>query len=290
MATIANPIILNKDFFSAISNGKENNGNIITENFVLIRNSDTFSLQTDGNFVKIIHPQLELVLSGNADYFIDYQVYHVQRCNLIIYPQYTLWKCENRSKNFSSVWFDCNFEEIYDYEVLYNLEVINNLNNKDFNYIVNCFDILHLTAGYNDPALKSVKYSVMSLINLINVNIERHIQSSDISYRSLELYKQFMKLLRQNYDFSLSYEDYSSQLCISKSHLRNIVKQITGKSITKVINAEIIRKSKMLLSENITVKDITEKLKFENYEYFHQFFKSETGFTPSEFVKMKTRI
>ena len=285
-----NTIILNNEFFSKTITRKKDNSNIISEDFKLITDSNEFSKATDGKSVKLINPQLELIISGSADYLIDYNKYPVKNGMLIIYPQYTVWMCNNRSRDFRSVWFDCNFSEIYNYEILYYLRIIDTLSTKDINYITQYFDILKQTAQYNDTSYKSVTYMIMALLNLLNVTIETNMQISGINKRSIEIYKIFMQLLRQNYDFSLTIDDYADRLCISKSHLRNTVKQITGKSIMQIINKEIIRKSKILLSDNLSVKKTVERLNCTDYAYFHQFFKKETGITPSEFAELKARL
>ncbi|MBO6117185.1 MAG: helix-turn-helix transcriptional regulator [Bacteroidales bacterium] len=286
MTNINNVIVLDTDFFSALSDGKDGGKNII----IFINDSEVFYKRTDGKFTKIIYPQFELVLSGSANILINYEKYTLKKGMFVIYPQYTVCKEESRSEDFKSVWFECNFEEIYDQELLYNLTFIDRLSDASFIYAVNYLDVLQKTARYDDPLWTSVRHLVSALINSIEINTKRKICNPDISTRSYEIYNQFMKLLRRNYDLSLTIDAYAEQLCISKSHLRNVIKQITGDSIMKLINAEIIRKTKMLLLGNMTIKAISERLNLADKNYFSQFFKKETGFTPSEFVKMKTRI
>ena len=152
------------------------------------------------------------------------------------------------------------------------------------------FDILQETACYDDATFKSVKYIIVAFIHLISVNIEAQRQNQKLSERSYEICRNFWRLLRRNYDFSLTIDDYAEQLCISKSYLRNVVKKITGCSIIKLVDAEIIRKAKILLSEDMSAKDVAAKLHLKDSEYFYQFFKRETGITTSDFRELKKRL
>ena len=246
--------------------------------------------KTDGQYIKTVHPQLELVLSGRANITIDCVDYAMKSGMFIVYPQYTLYRMEDRSEDFKSVWVDCNFEDIYNYELLYNLTIVDNLDSKHLADIKKYFDILQETACYDDATFKSVKYIIVAFIHLISVNIEAQRQNQKLSERSYEICRNFWRLLRRNYDFSLTIDDYAEQLCISKSYLRNVVKKITGCSIIKLVDAEIISKAKILLSEDMSAKDVAAKLHLKDSEYFYQFFNRETGITTSDFRELKKRL
>jgi AraC family transcriptional activator of pobA len=68
------------------------------------------------------------------------------------------------------------------------------------------------------------------------------------------------------------------------NHLNVVVKRITGKTSTNIIQSQLIASAKSLLRQtNLSAKEVAFKLHFKEPTHFNSFFKKFTGFTPQQF-------
>lgn len=77
---------------------------------------------------------------------------------------------------------------------------------------------------------------------------------------------------------------YAEQLNIHPNHLNAVVKRITDKTATQIIQKYLIAFAKSLLRQTaFSVKQIAYRLHFGEPTHFNAFFKKETGFTPQQY-------
>jgi len=79
-----------------------------------------------------------------------------------------------------------------------------------------------------------------------------------------------------------------SELCdtlgYSKSYLSKLFKEQTGSTIAGYATGEKIKRAKLLIREGtLNFSEISERLAFDNPQYFSRVFKRVTGLTPTEF-------
>jgi len=80
--------------------------------------------------------------------------------------------------------------------------------------------------------------------------------------------------------------DICRALGYSKSYLSKLFKDQTGESIASYAIKRKIKKAKQLIREgSMNFSEISDKLSFDNPQYFSRVFKRETGMTPSEFMR-----
>ena len=83
---------------------------------------------------------------------------------------------------------------------------------------------------------------------------------------------------------TLSVRDIAMQLDISEVHLRRLFKSSANTSPIKYINFLRLEKAKnMLISSNLSIKEISNSVGFDDQFYFSKLFKKETGLSPTEF-------
>jgi AraC family transcriptional activator of pobA len=71
---------------------------------------------------------------------------------------------------------------------------------------------------------------------------------------------------------------------MSLYQLNTVTKAITEKTVSELINDQIILESKRyLLATGDQIKEIAFHLGFEDISYFIRFFKKQTGYTPEAF-------
>jgi AraC family transcriptional activator of pobA len=142
-----------------------------------------------------------------------------------------------------------------------------------------------------------VEYNTNSKIDLdiISVNLlalflevrqfaKREKITENAAFRISQQYKS--KLARYIYEKN-SVADYASMLNVSPNHLNKCVKAATGKSAQDILSEMVVLEAKVLLKQSsLTVNEIAWKIGKEDASDFIRFFKSKTGFTPTEYRKM----
>ena len=90
--------------------------------------------------------------------------------------------------------------------------------------------------------------------------------------------------IRLNASPKLRIEDVASLYGYNQEHLTRLVKKEYGKGIKELINGFVVEKCKNSLSNtNLSIKEISAQLKFDDSQSFVKFFKYHTGTTPSRY-------
>lgn len=94
----------------------------------------------------------------------------------------------------------------------------------------------------------------------------------------------FMNLLSQNYLLHRKVSFYAQKLFVNEKYLTQLLKKRTGKTARKFITDMVILEAKVLLDDrSLSIKEIAEKLRFENQFHFSRFFKQYAGMPPSKY-------
>ena len=94
--------------------------------------------------------------------------------------------------------------------------------------------------------------------------------------------------MRQNTDREIDIEALAKQHHVGYSYFRKMFKKYTGVSPGQYhLQLRILRAKEMLVSTNLSVKEICMELGFQTIHYFSLVFKKKTGMSPSEFRKTK---
>lgn len=92
------------------------------------------------------------------------------------------------------------------------------------------------------------------------------------------------RLIKRNYNKSLSLGELSKELSLSYKYLSRVFKQKSGRSFNKYKLGLRMNSAKQLLkNNNYAVSKIAYKLGYHNPNSFMKMFKKITGFTPSEY-------
>lgn len=89
-------------------------------------------------------------------------------------------------------------------------------------------------------------------------------------------------IMRQHVDDGLEVEKIASTIGVSYTRLLGIFRQYTGLTPYQYFLQLRIHRAKELLSEpNVSIKEVSALMKFENQYYFSRLFKNKTGMSPS---------
>jgi AraC family transcriptional activator of pobA len=148
-----------------------------------------------------------------------------------------------------------------------------------------------LTDIYTEFRNKETDYSDFIRASLDIFFIESFRQSNDPDqkfnteiYYDQERFEEFQELLEQFVAEHKSVMEYAEILGVSVYQLNKITKSAVGKTVSELINEQLILESKRtLLGTSNQVKDIAYSIGFEDVSYFIRFFKKNTGFSPEAF-------
>ncbi len=104
-------------------------------------------------------------------------------------------------------------------------------------------------------------------------------QSSHVS-----LVKQFIKIASNTISCNCDLKRCAAKMNISETHLRNTLKEKTGKTPGQIIRQIVILEAKrLLIHSDLSAAEIAYSLHFEDPSYFGRYFKRETGISPTSF-------
>ncbi len=153
----------------------------------------------------------------------------------------------------------------------------------------------------NDPSLKKLtkkedaiiggEQFIKTYLEQLLILLIRNVQKvNDINIfttkQSMEnhLIDSIKKHLEKNVESKFKISDICSKLGYSKSYLCKIFSEQTGQSIANYGTYVKIKHAKQLIRENnLNFSQISDRLNFDNSQYFSRVFKRVTGMTPTEF-------
>lgn len=157
---------------------------------------------------------------------------------------------------------------------------------------------------YSDPNLKKMKllatptlggeqliknYLEIFLINLLRDQTETEqgnatfLPWKELSIKPID---DITHILKENVYSALTIDDICKKTAYSKAYLFRIFKAKTGKTIMAYFIELKINQAKQLLRENeLSVREISERLAFNTPDYFTKTFKRVTGLTPLTYKK-----
>jgi len=131
--------------------------------------------------------------------------------------------------------------------------------------------------------------AVGSLVKLFLIQSNNHCSlkksnNPQLVETSNHILRTFKQSLNKKYAKSHMVSDYADELAVTADYLNKTVKNLTGKSAKEHIQSKLITEAKRsLLFSNISNKELSYELGFEESAHFNNFFKKITGQTPSEF-------
>jgi len=126
-------------------------------------------------------------------------------------------------------------------------------------------------------------YLVELIIKLFR-ELERQQPTFTVNHQ--KLVEQAISYMQENYKAHINLDDIVSGIFLSKDYFRQILRKITGTSITSYIQDLRIREAcRLLETTNSNSAEIARKSGFNDIKFFYQTFKKATGQTPAEYRK-----
>lgn len=127
-------------------------------------------------------------------------------------------------------------------------------------------------------------YSLYSLFILDLLNVEsRFKQDSEFNGHTVDLFLKFMKLLTENFAVHHDISFYADALAVTSIYLSRIVKRFSGQTVRNHVDRLLLMEaSYLLVSTDLPIALIAERLHFANPSSFSKFFTRNKGISPRE--------
>lgn len=148
----------------------------------------------------------------------------------------------------------------------------------------NCASILYRRLNSASKSGQGVSnYLISSFVGMVAEAYGKEIYVST-SKRYAVMTCRFKSLLSEKYKSLKNPSQYAAELNISPVYLNEAVKNTTGMTVTGCIRQEIVTQAKRLLYyTNMSVKEISLELGYEDWAYFIRLFTKATSLSPMQF-------
>lgn len=154
---------------------------------------------------------------------------------------------------------------------------------KSFKRFVSLCSILEEEAQESSPDFMVIRNLLRSLVAVL-ISEKTKSGNSNLSIHQDNRFIKFLKLIEDNYHRSLSVSYYAEQLHMSSRNLNQICQKHLNKSIIEIIQTRKLMQAKnLLVNTDKTINEIGLEIGYEDKSYFSNFFKKNTGKSPSNF-------
>ena len=157
-----------------------------------------------------------------------------------------------------------------------------------FNPVIN---EIYKEYSFSDPfAKEEILRTLLKLLLLKAERIKRTLVPKEKNRDWLATFSQFRQLVAAHFTQTRNAGAYASMMAISYNHLNKISKAVTGRTAKSFIDAFIVLEIKRHLAvSDISVKELTYTMGFDEPTNFVKYFKKHTRTSPAQFKKNLTK-
>ena len=135
----------------------------------------------------------------------------------------------------------------------------------------------------NNPVLiqETANYTELFLISLLNSDVK----TKEVTTRSAMMYKKIINAMKENVENNITIDELADICGMSTSNLKKIYSMYSVFSIHKYFIKLKISRAIEMLEDGYNVTEISDKLSFNNQNYFSIVFKRETSMSPLNYRK-----
>lgn len=154
-----------------------------------------------------------------------------------------------------------------------------------FDRLVSLCDMIYSEMQQEPPDLGVVRHLLSALFTMIESE-KRKTEPAEtgLSKTRNTTFKNFLKILEENYQRPAGVDFYAEKLFMSARNLNSICQQIMQLSVSELIEArKLIEAKNQLINTDKSISEIGFELGYSEKAYFTTVFKKRSGQTPSEF-------
>lgn len=252
------------------------------------------------------HKEYELVLlhGGNCRFLVGNQFFYLQPGQLLMLDGMTIHKAyvsgdpqdyERSVLRFDSDWIrpllqDINLERLLNLFEENGSGLIRIFKKRDEAIIENMIGEIATLVDLEENRLNEarLKLAVVQLLIQISISTD-YIIRKDQGFRDekTEIAEKVSNFLFKNYHRSISIDDVSQAVNLSKSYMSHVFKEVTGHTIMTYLMQYRLSKARSQITQepNQLIKVISQENGFESEAHFSRFFKKNIGLSPSQYKK-----
>lgn len=247
------------------------------------------------------HYELHVTLSGEAEFFIEGEVYTLTPGTILLIHSNDLHRImKQNSDNFERVYIFLTSEFLQkhstpesDLELAFSSWDKNNHKSKVIKIPLNTLITnLDFILNYNKYDVKQfgsdIEYENRLVTFLVYVNRWLHDFDivEEVNGKSDPIMNDMLTYVSENLKNELNLETMENRFFLSKFHIIRAFKKHTGMSFYQYVLKKRLLLSKKLLIKHKSVVDIYMECGFLTYTNYLRAFKKEFGITPKEFLKL----
>jgi AraC family transcriptional regulator, transcriptional activator of pobA len=154
-----------------------------------------------------------------------------------------------------------------------------------FDRMVTLCDMMYNESNQTIPDYAVIRLLLSTLFTMIESERKKTDNSEKRFYNTQNItFKNFLKILEENFRRPLGVEFYAEKLFMSPRNLNLICHNILQKSVSEIIETrKLIEAKNLLISTDKTISEIGFELGYNEKAYFTTVFKKKSGLTPTEF-------
>ena len=236
-----------------------------------------------------------MITEGNLEIEIDSNAYKLAANSLMVYRPGQIFKVINIDEHtkgafvlFTKKFLDNLNENIFSVQrfsfLSQGIKTMIELSAQDKEKILNTFDRIFTLLQYlSKPNWELIARNLASaLIYETDTILKQYITPvNGMITKYDELFFRFRNLVSIHAIEKRPLSFYAGKLAISTHHLYMVVKEVSGKTPSMVINNYLVNEAKnLVLHTGQTLTEIADKLNFSDAFSFSKYFKKHTGYSP----------
>ena len=236
--------------------------------------------------------ELILILSGNADVYIDTVKFECKQNDIIFIPSHCVHSLLSNSDDTAII------------GVVFNLSLVDNaifniaceeIFNKDYiaEYVFNPHSTIHsflsksicnINMYYQETSLKKLLiYSeIIKICHFLNEFYNCNQENSD----SVSRISPVIEYIKSNYYKKIKLSELSSIIHICDNHLIRLFKSATNRTPINYINDIRMEQAlKLLINSELSITEISYKVGFSSVNYMSNIFKTNLKISPNQYRK-----
>ncbi|MCQ2225353.1 MAG: AraC family transcriptional regulator [Paludibacteraceae bacterium] len=267
----------------------------LDEDVMVVNNSDIYHIPQPSYPVRMKNYVVAFCISGTARISINTINYEISANNVLLLPPECVMNInEMNDPKATFLVFSQNYgkEVITHCSSIWNslesmMRTVNHKVTEEEGLMI--LSYIKRLSGYcnatdNKYRREIVKLQIVSFLHdLCNACVKEEAQESFFS-REMQIFQNFFQLASQHFKEEHSVAFYADKLCITPKYLSMAVKQAVNKTPSETIQGFLIQESKVLLKNtNMTIKQISNELNFQNPSFFCRYFRKYVGVSPIEY-------
>ncbi|MDO5570984.1 MAG: helix-turn-helix domain-containing protein [Bacteroidales bacterium] len=267
----------------------------LSDNNPFIVGEESF-ISINNNYVKVSNTSILFCIGGNAQIEINLIKYEIAKNSQILLLPGSIFHFNDISADFKMIFIGCYnnfFHEVTNclepnfFHFLKEVPCVT-LEGEELDYIKSM--LFNIDKVYKD---KNNRYRVQICRNFIQ-NILFHFydktqhlfeaNNNKWPNRKEELFKKFVQLVNLHCCSRRDVGFFAQELNITPRYLSTIVQTVAKETAKEIIDSHAIVEIKILLkNSNLSIKEISSKMKFVDQSFFGQYFKKNTGMSPVQY-------